>query len=408
PGLPLQPSVRDAMEEHFGADFSNVRVHADTRAAESAEAVDARAYAVGNHIVFGAGQRAEGRLLAHELAHVLQQGEVVPGEDLVIGDPGTPAEREAAAAADALEGGRTPSIRHGAAGGVVSRQAHEGPFAALDEEEVAYPTEVARLATFLVRTKYIETVVALCPPEWRQMSEQQLTEFLTSHFSEQELRARYLDVWAERTAVKAKFRRYNVVTALVLGLLWARHDLAEGDFLSAAGKVGLSVGFTLGVNQLLYARDLSAEALMASKASRFGAWFQGAARTNRAVNFLARGMLPMLILDLPLRSGAGEYPEIPFDIITEVDLDDPTTWSPPSETALNLGFNWWYRQRPNPNYPRSIGGNMYLAKVEGSIFRLPAQVAARMWESLSRPVPSFDEARRALEDLHRQVPGPPR
>jgi Domain of unknown function (DUF4157) len=60
------------------ADFSNVRVHTDSRAADSARAVGARAYTIGNHIVFGVGghapQTSQGMtLLAHELAHVQQQ-----------------------------------------------------------------------------------------------------------------------------------------------------------------------------------------------------------------------------------------------------------------------------------------------------------------------------------------------
>jgi peptidoglycan hydrolase-like protein with peptidoglycan-binding domain len=60
-------------------DFGGVRIHTDARAAESARAVDAKAYAVGNHVVFGAGRYQPGsaagdRLLAHELTHTLQQG----------------------------------------------------------------------------------------------------------------------------------------------------------------------------------------------------------------------------------------------------------------------------------------------------------------------------------------------
>lgn len=78
PGQPLEASTRTLMESRFGHDFSRVRVHADTQAAESARAVNAQAYTVGSQIVFGAGQYApvmsEGRqLLAHELAHVVQQ-----------------------------------------------------------------------------------------------------------------------------------------------------------------------------------------------------------------------------------------------------------------------------------------------------------------------------------------------
>jgi hypothetical protein len=67
------------MELRFGFDFSQVRVHTDAQAAESARAVNALAYTVGSDIVFGAGQYAPGtaagkRLLAHELTHVVQQG----------------------------------------------------------------------------------------------------------------------------------------------------------------------------------------------------------------------------------------------------------------------------------------------------------------------------------------------
>jgi hypothetical protein len=77
-GQPLDRTTQLSMEGHFGHDFSQVRVHADARAAESAEAVHAHAYTVGHHVVFGAGRYAPtgpvGRhLLAHELTHVVQQ-----------------------------------------------------------------------------------------------------------------------------------------------------------------------------------------------------------------------------------------------------------------------------------------------------------------------------------------------
>lgn len=77
-GHPLDRTTRAFFEPRFGHDFSPMRIHADARAAESAQAVEARAYTVGRHVVFGAGQyalatRAGMRLLAHELAHVVQQ-----------------------------------------------------------------------------------------------------------------------------------------------------------------------------------------------------------------------------------------------------------------------------------------------------------------------------------------------
>jgi len=66
------------MESGFGHDFSRVRIHRDALAGESARAVSALAYTVGHDVVFGSGQYAPetmgGRkLLAHELAHVVQQ-----------------------------------------------------------------------------------------------------------------------------------------------------------------------------------------------------------------------------------------------------------------------------------------------------------------------------------------------
>ena len=79
PGQPLDAATRAALEPRFGHDFSGVRVHTDDRAAESARAVEARAYTVGQDVAFGPGQYAPDtsqgrRLLAHELAHVVQQG----------------------------------------------------------------------------------------------------------------------------------------------------------------------------------------------------------------------------------------------------------------------------------------------------------------------------------------------
>ena len=66
------------MEARFGYDFSGVRIHDDTRAAETAASIDAAAFTVGEDVAFAAGRynprTGEGRrLLAHELSHVVQQ-----------------------------------------------------------------------------------------------------------------------------------------------------------------------------------------------------------------------------------------------------------------------------------------------------------------------------------------------
>src|SRR5438270_13216460 len=99
-GQPLDESTRSFMEPRFGHDFSRVRVHADGRAAESAQSVNALAYTVGQDVVFGGGQyepeTMEGKkLLAHELTHVVQQGVPTVFEGLNMSHPTDTAEKEA-------------------------------------------------------------------------------------------------------------------------------------------------------------------------------------------------------------------------------------------------------------------------------------------------------------------------
>lgn len=93
----------------MGRDLSRVRVHTGACEAASARAIDALAYAVGNHIVFGGGtyrpDTAGGRrLVAHELAHVVQQegvSEALPA-NLPIAPAHTDLERAAERTADAV------------------------------------------------------------------------------------------------------------------------------------------------------------------------------------------------------------------------------------------------------------------------------------------------------------------
>lgn len=80
PGQPLDAATRAFMEPRFGHDFSDVRVHTDAKAAESARSVNALAYTVGRDVVFQPehykpGSTVGKRLLAHELTHVLQQNQ---------------------------------------------------------------------------------------------------------------------------------------------------------------------------------------------------------------------------------------------------------------------------------------------------------------------------------------------
>lgn len=78
PGRPLDSATRARMEPRFGFDFSTVRIHADEPAHDSAHEVGALAYTVGQNVAFSSGHYRPGTasgeaLLAHELAHVVQQ-----------------------------------------------------------------------------------------------------------------------------------------------------------------------------------------------------------------------------------------------------------------------------------------------------------------------------------------------
>lgn len=120
---PLDPGVQAAMEPRFGHDFSQVRVHLGDQAAESADALQARAYTMGSAMVFGNGEyqpttHAGQRLIAHELAHVVQQSSStpLPQTALIASAPGDPAEQEAAAAAERVLAGETVQITQSATG----------------------------------------------------------------------------------------------------------------------------------------------------------------------------------------------------------------------------------------------------------------------------------------------------
>ena len=125
PGAKLDQSTRASAEQRFGQDLSQVRVHANEKAAASAHSVGALAYSVGPDIVFGAGQFAPStksgeKLLTHELAHAVQQPERYSGGDLHVEDPASPAEREAEAASRDLD---SPGIRIASSPNTVHRKA---------------------------------------------------------------------------------------------------------------------------------------------------------------------------------------------------------------------------------------------------------------------------------------------
>lgn len=102
---PLDESTCSFFDSRFAHDFGKVRVHTDSRAADSAKSLGARAWTTGRDVVFAAGEyrpsTSQGmRLLAHELTHVLQQDNHTQGPPQGVSRPADPSEREADHIAD--------------------------------------------------------------------------------------------------------------------------------------------------------------------------------------------------------------------------------------------------------------------------------------------------------------------
>jgi hypothetical protein len=125
PGQTLDQATRSIFEARFGHDFSGVRIHADAQAATSAESINAQAFTVGRDVVFAKGQyspqtAAGQRLLAHELAHVVQQRSALSSGALSIGPADSAHEREAEIAESEIESNSSPAIS--GAGRALQRQ----------------------------------------------------------------------------------------------------------------------------------------------------------------------------------------------------------------------------------------------------------------------------------------------
>ncbi len=180
PGRALAQSSRGFFEQRFGHDFGRVRVHDDARAAESARSVEAAAYTVGQHIVFDEGNfnpgSSQGReLMAHELAHTVQQDQSMDSSGpLAIGKAGDESEREADGAASSVLNRQPVSLDTKPAAGVQRQPApasdtlveSASPFLAASIGSVTIdgfvtgksdisPTNEAQLATTASRIKIL-------------------------------------------------------------------------------------------------------------------------------------------------------------------------------------------------------------------------------------------------------------
>lgn len=161
-GTSLDDGVRQKMESSLGHDFSDVKVHTGSSAANAAQSVQAQAFTVGNELVFNDGKynpsSPEGqRTIAHELTHVVQQRSgSVPGESreggIKVSDPGDWAEKQAEATADAVMAGGDSHSGHdhapaGAGAGAGVQRETEEPLQALHDPAIQRDAEEEEIST---------------------------------------------------------------------------------------------------------------------------------------------------------------------------------------------------------------------------------------------------------------------
>ena len=151
-GKPLDREIRAFFEPRFGHDFCKVRVHVGSQAAESAHAVNAMAYTLGNSIVFDEGcyppvGRAGLGLMAHELAHTLQGGPRDGMQRNIQVENSASNEKEAEAAAQTVIRGQIPRITQRTSNGL-ARQ--ESPKASNSQS----PSQQAAATQTMTRTDF--------------------------------------------------------------------------------------------------------------------------------------------------------------------------------------------------------------------------------------------------------------
>lgn len=220
-GEALPTGVRRAMEARFGADFSKVRIHADRSAAEASEGLNARALTLGRHIAFNTGeyaptQQTGQRLLAHELAHVVQQQAQETNGVAPLGR-NVADERQADRAAEAAisERGAGAGLRVG--GGVRIQADDKSPKDKETGAEVAAPTRV----TFVLRA-----------PD--DAYTQDVADYVENTLNEKVVRVNNLDEAADYLARQANASKSKIGSVRIIG-----HGSTTGGIkMTPSGETG--------------------------------------------------------------------------------------------------------------------------------------------------------------------------
>jgi len=208
-GTQLPPEVRQPLEAQFDANFSHVRVHSDRPAAEAANALGARAFTLGRHIAFNQGEYKPGsaggrRLLAHELAHVLQQSGAGNGRAAVVRD--TVQEHQADVAADRAMQGRSVQADALAKGGAPRIQAE-------DQKPNAGKTGAAQNAAAQPAGTTV-TIVLRAPDD---QYTKDVTDYVMNTLKEQVIEVDNIEEAADKVAAYAKANKIKVTTVRIIG-----------------------------------------------------------------------------------------------------------------------------------------------------------------------------------------------
>jgi Domain of unknown function (DUF4157) len=223
PGRSLDAGTRAFMEPRFGHDFSQVRVHTDARAAKSAQEVNALAYTVGRDVVFAREQYEPGtttgqELLAHELAHTIQQGADVQKfpSTLEVTSPEDAAEKEASLAAKAVIFGQvfTPTVNETKAVARetpdVEKQAERKFWLSIGKQPHYGVLEKERRTPMAIQTRNQQADEILWTLEARVIRADEMRTFLQTKFGEdRDLRVTSIVKPGEHT----RYRKMDVVPA---------------------------------------------------------------------------------------------------------------------------------------------------------------------------------------------------
>ncbi|MGY1617359.1 DUF4157 domain-containing protein [Geodermatophilus sp. SYSU D00691] len=245
-GRPLESRVRAVMERRFAEDFGAVRIHVDGLAAKSAEAVNAAAYSVGEHVVFARDRYAPHvpageRLLVHELVHVVQQrrGGAAPSPL-----PGGAHERSARDAAES------------ASSGCITVQGASGPGIARQPSALAQSMDPARLSAEVLAGELDLMVRWLMDQPSSSQERLEVTAAL-ARYTREALRR----IGGVRPTGEQERRPGPEVSAAAMGGAVAVRGLAVTGEGAAAGtgllsaSVAASLGMLAGLGVLLWSSD---------------------------------------------------------------------------------------------------------------------------------------------------------